>query len=59
MLIFPAEEWEHFLYVGKVSFVGWMLHYVPFLIMGRVTYIHHYVSWLHIVNAPVLTNGFA
>lgn len=38
------DEWEHFLYVGKVAFVGWALHYLPFLIMGRVTYIHHYVS---------------
>lgn len=46
-------EWDQFLYVGKVAFVGWSFHYcecrchlirhyltftaVPFLIMGRVS----------------------
>lgn len=54
-----SREWEHFLYVSKIAFLGWALHYgasftnltdltdtfraVPFLIMGRVTYVHHYV----------------
>jgi len=42
-----ANEWEHFLYVGKVAFFGWALHYVPFLIMGRVTYVHHYLPTLY------------
>ncbi|KAJ6460402.1 glycosyltransferase family 39 protein [Mycena vitilis] len=42
-----ANEWEHFLYVGKVAFLGWALHYVPFLIMGRVTYVHHYLPTLY------------
>ncbi|KAJ7284717.1 glycosyltransferase family 39 protein [Mycena rebaudengoi] len=37
----------HFLYVGKVSFFGWALHYVPFLIMHRVTYLHHYLPTLY------------
>ncbi|OSD08401.1 glycosyltransferase family 39 protein [Trametes coccinea BRFM310] len=41
------REWEHFLYVGKVALVGWLLHYVPFMIMGRVTYIHHYLPTLY------------
>jgi len=40
-------EWEHFLYVGKVAFFGWVFHYVPFLIMGRVTYLHHYLPTLY------------
>jgi len=37
-------EWDQFLHVGKVAFGGWALHYMPFLIMDRVTYLHHYVS---------------
>jgi dolichyl-phosphate-mannose-protein mannosyltransferase len=41
------REWEHFLYVGKVTFFGWALHFFPFLIMGRVTYIHHYLPTLY------------
>ncbi|KAJ7704861.1 glycosyltransferase family 39 protein [Mycena rosella] len=41
------QEWDHFLYVGKVAFFGWALHYLPFLIMGRVTYIHHYLPTLY------------
>ncbi|KAJ7720870.1 glycosyltransferase family 39 protein [Mycena maculata] len=41
------SEWTHFLYVGKVAFFGWALHYVPFLIMGRVTYVHHYLPTLY------------
>ena len=42
-------EWDQFLYVGKVAFGGWALHFLPFLVMGRVTYLHHYVGptdWL-------------
>ncbi|KAI4520845.1 glycosyltransferase family 39 protein [Schizophyllum commune Loenen D] len=42
-----AREWDHFLYVGKIAFFGWALHYVPFLIMGRVTYLHHYLPTLY------------
>ena len=43
-LYYFTDEWEHFTYVGKVALVGWAFHYLPFLIMGRVTYIHHYVG---------------
>jgi dolichyl-phosphate-mannose-protein mannosyltransferase len=53
-----AGEWDQWLWVIKVAFGGWALHFcesrvevlriiltaVPFLIMGRVTYLHHYVS---------------
>nr|XP_031858200.1 uncharacterized protein CI109_006343 [Kwoniella shandongensis]KAA5525272.1 hypothetical protein CI109_006343 [Kwoniella shandongensis] len=40
-------EWEHWLWVGKVAFGGWALHFFPFLIMGRVTYLHHYLPTLY------------
>lgn len=39
-------QWDHWLYVSKIAFLGWFLHYVPFLIMGRVTYLHHYLPTL-------------
>ncbi|RXW18469.1 hypothetical protein EST38_g7382 [Candolleomyces aberdarensis] len=42
-----AREWDHFLYVGKIAFFGWAFHFVPFLIMGRVTYLHHYLPTLY------------
>lgn len=41
------REWDHYLYVGKIAFFGWALHYLPFLIMGRVTYVHHYLPTLY------------
>ncbi|KAJ7036855.1 glycosyltransferase family 39 protein [Mycena alexandri] len=41
------DEWNHFLYVGKIALFGWVLHYAPFLIMGRVTYVHHYLPTLY------------
>jgi dolichyl-phosphate-mannose-protein mannosyltransferase len=34
---------DKFIFTHKVSLIGWALHYFPFMIMGRVTYIHHYV----------------
>ncbi|KAF8902825.1 dolichyl-phosphate-mannose-protein mannosyltransferase [Gymnopilus junonius] len=42
-----AHEWDHFLYVGKIAGFGWFFHFVPFLIMGRVTYLHHYLPTLY------------
>ncbi|AAW45848.1 hypothetical protein CNBJ1540 [Cryptococcus deneoformans B-3501A] len=42
-----AGEWDHWLWAGKVAFGGWALHFFPFLIMGRVTYLHHYLPTLY------------
>ncbi|KAF8337565.1 glycosyltransferase family 39 protein [Cantharellus anzutake] len=40
------EEWQQLLHPGKIALYGWCLHYIPFLAMGRVTYIHHYLPTL-------------
>ncbi|KAI8590978.1 Dolichyl-phosphate-mannose-protein mannosyltransferase-domain-containing protein [Geranomyces variabilis] len=39
--------WEDFWFTGQLGFVGWLLHYAPFWIMGRVTYLHHYFPALY------------
>ncbi|CAG8687255.1 4908_t:CDS:10 [Dentiscutata erythropus] len=46
-IIWWSAQWTHFLYVGKISFIGWLLHFLPFFIMGRVTYLHHYFPALY------------
>lgn len=47
---------ESFLFVGKTLFLGWFLHYIPFFLMGRVTYLHHYFPALYfsILMVPFL-----
>jgi dolichyl-phosphate-mannose-protein mannosyltransferase len=42
-----SADWEQFQYVGKVLVIGWFLHYIPFCVMGRVTYLHHYFPALY------------
>jgi dolichyl-phosphate-mannose-protein mannosyltransferase len=44
---FSPQGWDHFLVVGKLVVGGWALHYLPFYIMGRVTYLHHYFPALY------------
>ncbi|CAJ0841330.1 938_t:CDS:10 [Entrophospora sp. SA101] len=52
---FSSAQWAHFLYVGKLCCIGWFLHYIPFCIMGRVTYLHHYFPALYF---KILLVGF-
>ncbi|KAI8917124.1 Dolichyl-phosphate-mannose-protein mannosyltransferase-domain-containing protein [Powellomyces hirtus] len=40
-------SWDDFVFVGQLGFVGWALHYLPFWVMGRVTYLHHYFPALY------------
>ncbi|KAJ1945909.1 Protein O-mannosyltransferase 2 [Kickxella alabastrina] len=42
----PGEE-LHFWNAAKLLWGGWALHYFPFFLMGRVTYIHHYLPALY------------
>ena len=42
-------------YSGIYPVLGWFLHYLPFVAMGRVTYVHHYYPALYFA---ILTAGF-
>jgi dolichyl-phosphate-mannose-protein mannosyltransferase len=46
---------DHIHYSGLYPVVGWVLHYLPFAIMARVTYVHHYYPALYF---SILTTGF-
>ncbi|KAI8997834.1 Dolichyl-phosphate-mannose-protein mannosyltransferase-domain-containing protein [Pilobolus umbonatus] len=52
--------WDHYVSVGKLFLLGWFLHYVPFFMMGRVTYLHHYFPALYfsIFMVPFLMEHF-
>ncbi|KAG9094341.1 Protein O-mannosyltransferase 2 [Ceratobasidium sp. 370] len=57
---FGPGEWDQFSYVTKLAFFGWAFHFLPFLIMGRVTYIHHYLPalWFAVLMVGHLFNHF-
>jgi len=42
-------------YSGLYPVAGWFLHYLPFVAMARVTYVHHYYPALYFA---ILTAGF-
>lgn len=47
---FPAsnpQKLRLFLMGGIYPMFGWGLHFMPFVVMGRVTYVHHYVPALY------------
>ncbi|CED82274.1 glycosyltransferase family 39 protein [Phaffia rhodozyma] len=57
---FGIGEWDRFIFGIKLSFGGWALHFLPFLIMGRVTYLHHYLPplWFSVLMVGHLTDHF-
>ncbi|ETN36343.1 uncharacterized protein HMPREF1541_08620 [Cyphellophora europaea CBS 101466] len=46
---------DHIHYAGIYPVIGWVFHYLPFVIMARVTYVHHYYPALYFA---ILTAGF-
>ncbi|KAK2787448.1 Protein O-mannosyltransferase 2 [Emmonsiellopsis sp. PD_33] len=49
------SDMDHIHYSGLYPVVGWFLHYLPFVAMARVTYVHHYYPALYFA---ILTLGF-
>ena len=46
---------QHIHYSGVYPLIGWVFHYLPFVAMARVTYVHHYYPALYYT---ILTAGF-
>ncbi|KAK4982116.1 Dolichyl-phosphate-mannose--protein mannosyltransferase 2 [Elasticomyces elasticus] len=46
---------DHMHYSGLYPVIGWFLHYLPFVAMARVTYVHHYYPALYFA---ILCAGF-
>ncbi|KAL9106347.1 MAG: hypothetical protein Q9227_008616 [Pyrenula ochraceoflavens] len=49
------EEIDHIHYSAVYPVIGWFLHYLPFVAMARVTYVHHYYPALYFA---ILSAGF-
>lgn len=49
------QEIDHIHYSGLYPVLGWFLHYLPFVAMARVTYVHHYYPALYFA---ILATGF-
>ena len=49
------EEFDAYKFAGVYAVIGWVFHYIPFVIMARVTYVHHYYPALYFA---ILTAGF-
>jgi dolichyl-phosphate-mannose-protein mannosyltransferase len=49
------QEIDYIHYAGLYPALGWFLHYLPFVVMARVTYVHHYYPALYYA---ILVFGF-
>lgn len=40
---FSIDQVEKYAIAGIIPALGWFFHYLPFIVMARVTYVHHYL----------------
>lgn len=50
-----GSEWNFILSAGVLPWLGWFFHVLPFAVMSRVTYIHHYVPAMYFA---IFVTGF-
>lgn len=53
----PDDEWTRFIFVGSVCVGGWMVNFVPFLLMEKTLFLYHYLPalcYLHLLSPALL-----
>lgn len=55
VLVLTKPQVWYYIMGGVFPFVAWLLHYLPFAVMSRVTYVHHYVPALYFA---IFVEGF-
>lgn len=50
-----SPKWDAMVAQGILPLLGWFLHYMPFVAMARVTYLHHYAPALYFA---IFVTGF-
>lgn len=61
LIQFDNESFWKFYVQGLSGYIGWFLHFLPFVIMARVTYVHHYLpsEFFAIFVSAYLVESFA
>lgn len=52
-----AEVWQRFVCLGFVCVGGWMMNFLPFLLMDRTLFLYHYLPalcYLHLLSPALL-----